>query len=147
MSRSSNSKNILIPIIIINLISCTNQNTKKDYLIQTTKTQENPSAETNFPTQRFKLSKTQNYEIEEKFFNIVEKNYIKTYETYNINFNYTITPEGVIYPYSEVSVKCLTDQKNYKNPKFEENCQHFFQLINTEISKLKEVNQWKYTTP
>lgn len=139
MSCCSNSKNLIIFAIITFFLSCT-QIEKKDLLIKTKQNQPAP-IEMTFPTKRFKLFKSSNYELEEKFINIVEETFIKTYELYKINFNYKIIPEGTIYPYSEVSIKCITDSNTYLNPKFKDNCQHFFELIEKNISKIREAEK------
>ncbi|MCX7911117.1 MAG: hypothetical protein N2505_06020 [Endomicrobia bacterium] len=139
MSRSSYHKNISIIILSIIIISCTPQQPKKTYVITQQTEQKNTTyiQTTEFPYEKFNLTKTQNYELEEKFRNIVEESYEETYKIFGINFNYSLIPEGVIYPYSDITIKCITDSKNLQTEQFKKNCNYFFTQIKNRLTKIK----------
>ncbi len=86
----------------------------------------------------YELSKNQNYELESAFNDITESASLKTLgkreEGY---FSYSIFPEGAIYPFSKVSVKCVfSSDSSYE--KAREVCKEFFNEIDTRYSKLQE---------
>ncbi len=140
MSCYSYGKNIFL-ITLIFFLSCLHKNTeKKVYVIKSDKKEEE-SFKPDFPSQIFSLSKTPNYTLEEKLREIVDNAWEKTYEKYLLNFNYSISPEGAIYPYSEVKIVCLTDSKTFLSTKFNENCNYFFNIIKNNLSKIKGEKQ------
>lgn len=135
MPCSSNSKTILLITLAIFLTNCS-QMTKTNYIITSEKTQQRENQNQINPiSRRFHLSKTQNYELERKFFEIVDESYNETYNRFNLNFNYSITPEGVIYSYSEVTITCIPSTKTSDAERFNQNCSYFFSLIEKRLSK------------
>ncbi|MEF3280672.1 MAG: hypothetical protein K6357_06890 [Elusimicrobiota bacterium] len=84
----------------------------------------------------YKLKKVQDYEFEEKFKSKIEASYQKTLEKYNLNFTYSIKPEGAIYPFSEIKVDCISDN-NISASKVEEVCNEFFKKLDFEYEKIK----------
>lgn len=136
MPCSSNNKNTLLIIFSIFIIGC-NKIIKNDYLITSQPQEiENTAIQTGSISKKFKLSKIENYELETKFLNIIDDSYEETYNKFGLNFNYSINPEGVIYSYSEVTVNCIIDSKNSQKQKFIDNCNYFFSLIETKLSKI-----------
>ena len=112
MSCSGNSKNYTV-ILLMFLISCTSSTNKKTIIIKESK---NLSQEQAFSIERvYNLSKEPDYETEENFKKTVEEAYSKTFDEYNTGFTYSITPEGTIYPFSKVNVKCMGYQTSSKN--------------------------------
>lgn len=107
---------------------------KKDVVIN------EPAAEQEVLPQKqshqYKLKKYQDYEFEEKFKSMVDRVYTETLSQYDLNFTYSIEPEGAVYPFSEVSVSCITDKK-ISNLKKDKVCSDFLNSLDREYDTLK----------
>ncbi|MGC9071029.1 MAG: hypothetical protein ACP5IO_06970 [Elusimicrobiales bacterium] len=136
MPCCSYRKDILL--IIIFFVSCMYTNPeKKTYLIKSDEKGEKDIINLNFPSQIFYLSKTPDYALEERFRESVDNAWERAYEKYSINFNYSILPDGAVYPYSQVKVVCMSDAKTFSSNKFIENCNYFFSVIKDNLLKIK----------
>lgn len=86
----------------------------------------------------YELSKNQNYEIEGAFSEILEAASLKTLgkkdEGY---FSYSLSPEGAVYPFSKVSLKCVfSSDSSYE--KARDVCREFFNEVDVGYLKLME---------
>ena len=141
MSRGGYNKDKVLIISLIFIISCSNLS-KPNYTIVSTQPKETSSQIQIQPiSKRFTLSKTQNYEIETKFLEILDESYNETYNRFNLNFNYSIIPQGIVYSYSEVEIKCIPDTKISQSQIFIDNCNYFFSLIEGKLSKILGVKK------
>lgn len=82
------------------------------------------------------LKKYQDYEFEEKFKKAVEESYLKTTNRLNIDFTYSIKPEGAVYPFSQVDIICITD-KRLTPDRANEVCIDFFNNLDIEYKKME----------
>ncbi|MBP7795393.1 MAG: hypothetical protein KA059_01305 [Elusimicrobiales bacterium] len=87
-------------------------------------------------SRQYKLKKYQDYDFEEKFKNMVDRIYNEMLTEYDLNFTYSIEPEGAVYPFSEVSVSCIAD-KRISNLKRERVCGDFLNRLDKEYDNLK----------
>jgi hypothetical protein len=84
----------------------------------------------------YRLKKYQDYNFEEKFKKTVDNVYTEITEQYNVNFTYSIEPEGAVYSFSNVSVSCIADTK-LSNSKKEKVCMDFLNKLDKEYDKIK----------
>jgi len=84
----------------------------------------------------YKLKKYQDYDFEERFKNAVENSYSKTADKHKSNFTYSIKTQGAVYPFSEVDIICITDNK-ISLSKARDICEDFFANLDSEYEKMK----------
>ncbi|MEW6012876.1 MAG: hypothetical protein AB1602_05700 [Elusimicrobiota bacterium] len=84
----------------------------------------------------YKLKKYQDYHFEERFKNAVENSYSKTADKYKSNFTYSIKTQGAVYPFSDVDIICITDNK-ISLSKAKDICEDFFANLDLEYEKMK----------
>lgn len=138
MQCSGNCKSLLIISVFILAQSCQHDIKKETFVVNQIDNQKNLSQqEYIYPYKIFSLNQQADYTLEEKFRNTVDVAWEKTYDNYSLRFNYSIVPEGVIYPYSKVKVLCITDSKNIESKKFNEACNDFFRFIEENLKKIK----------
>ncbi|HOJ85695.1 MAG TPA: hypothetical protein PLN68_02085, partial [Elusimicrobiales bacterium] len=66
----------------------------------------------------------------------VENSYLKTVDKYKSNFTYSIKTQGAVYPFSDVDIICITDNK-ISLSKAQDICEDFFLNLNSEYEKMK----------
>lgn len=133
-SSHSKSKTIISIFFFLGLLGCIKEHPKKTTVISSKN--ENTAIKVDL-SKKYSLSKKQNYELEEKFKTAVENAYLETYSHYNINFVYTISPEGTIYPFSDVDIRCII-QSPTTSQKVKDVCIHFFKILDSKVEKIKE---------
>jgi hypothetical protein len=99
-----------------------------------------PSSAVVFEKRVFKLSKTPNPEIEAGLQDALDGAFSSAVRSHSgekpmeIGFTYTVSPKGAIYPFSEVEVACLMQEK-YRS-KGVKLCRDFFAAMDTRIKTL-----------
>lgn len=93
-----------------------------------------------FERQEFRLSKKPDSAIQEGFQKILDTAYMKTVEANagdnprEIGFIYSLRPTGAIYPFSEVEVSCIIQERH--QDKGGEFCGKFFSVLHEEYQYL-----------
>lgn len=102
-----------------------------------------PSAATVFENRTFKLSKTPDPELELALEGILSSSYEAAVNRYSggdpmdIGFTYSMSPKGAIYPFSEIEVSCIMQQK-YAGKKGPALCADFFAGVTARIKEALE---------
>ena len=129
-----NIKIIAIPFFCLIVLSCAPVQEKKVFVYGTQEEQVKMASEF---FRIYELSKTQDYETERKFNEALEEaalnNLGKSDKGY---FSYAIIPEGAIYPFSKVRVKCIFSAKSNIG-EAKEICEKFFENIDKKYSLIR----------
>lgn len=99
-----------------------------------------PGAAVVFEKQTFKLSKTPDPDVDAGLQNALDAAFgaaVKNHsgeKPMDIGFTYTVAPKGAVYPFSEVEVACIMQEK-YRG-KGEKLCSDFFGELQPRLKKL-----------
>lgn len=106
-----------------------------------------PGAAVVFRKQTFKLSKTPNQDLEAALEGALTSSYQAAVKNLvgekpmEVGFTYSMAPRGASYPFSEIEVSCIMQEK-YARRKGPRLCGDFFQELDAELkSALKRTGQ------
>lgn len=93
-----------------------------------------------FQKQVFKLVKTPDPELEAALEGVLSASYDASAKAYagdsplEIGFAYSLSPKGAVYPFSEIEVSCLM-QERYARSRGPELCGYFFEDLGRRLKK------------
>jgi|GEM_PF-967040 len=134
-------KTLISGLAAIFLAGCAAQNIKLPENAEKT-VPVNPSAAVVLGKEVFRLSPTQNLSLESKLPGLLLKAQQETFpkdlsdeEMKRFHgFTYSLSPNGVVYPYSSVEVSCIVQQKYSAEAQPE--CDAFFAVLRRDINEL-----------
>ncbi len=99
-----------------------------------------PGAASVFETRTFKLSKTPDPDLEAALEEVLSGGYQAVVkdrygdDPMKIGFTYSMTPRGAVYPFSEIEVACIMQEK-YARSKGPGLCGDFFKQVDLRVKK------------
>lgn len=99
-----------------------------------------PAAAVAFQKKIFKLSKTPNPALEAALEGLLSASYQAAAKNHSgdspmkIGFTYSLAPRGAVYPFSEIEVSCLIQEK-YARSSGPELCGDFFRELDVKIKR------------
>jgi len=125
-------------ILVFFIVSCKTKSITLTTYIHKTNEEKELLYEEEF-TKNYKLKKYQDYEFEENFKNKIEEIYEEIYSIFQVTFTYKLIPQGAIYSFSDIEIKCIPDKKSKKAFKA---CSTFLESIDKYYEKIKgELNE------